>query len=298
MKRALHQAIVFFALLLIVTLVRLPYGSYRESVLPRLRSALTPQGITVDFADISLEPPANMLLQKLNLLVPVNRFPIPINIESANLSLRPLSLLRLHASGDGEVKLYQGTLNYDFIRPVFGSSLETNASLSNLSLSSHPLLGSFGLSGTLEGKFNGLLNQDEFGRLYPDSGTLSLALRNGAFQGGIKIFQLVQIPEIENISLVLQAQLDAASLQLSAVNLDSSLGTFSGKGKVKRVNPSQIGEGKLSGTLHLSELGKKLFGGYLALAAHSALDNPSTNWTVDVVFDRDGRPLATVAPTS
>ena len=171
MKRALHQAIVFFALLLLVTLARMPFGSYRDTLLPKIRSIMTPQGISVDFADLSLEPPVTMLLDKLNVVLPVNHFPVPVAVDKASFSLRPLRLLALQATGEGEAKLYQGTVSYTFSRPVFGGDIITEASLNNLSLSAHPLLGSFGLSGTLEGKFAGSLKQDEFGRLLPDNGT-------------------------------------------------------------------------------------------------------------------------------
>ncbi len=290
MKRALHQAIVFFSLLLIVTIIRLPYGSYRESALPYLRTLASPKGVTLDFADLNLRPPFRVSLDKLNMLLPVDRFPVPVNIESATFNANLFSLLTLGASGAGTVKLYQGTLVYDVDHSLFGNSTSYSASLNDLSLAAHPILGSFGFTGTLEGKFSGKFKRDTVtGRAIPESGEYSLALRNGAFIGGVKLFQLVRIPEVKNLSLVANAKLESGLLTISALNLDSSLGSANGKGQFRVKDNGNLGDGKLNAKIHLTDTGKQNFGGYLALAAQAPIENPSADWKVDAVFDQNGR---------
>ena len=254
--------------------------------------------MTVDFADVVLEFPLTVVLDKLNMLIPVQRFPMLLNVESAHVTLSPLSLLLFRTAGTGEIRLYQGNILFDFTRAFWGKKLETHGTFANLSLAAHPFLGSFGLAGTLEGKFSGISIQDELGNYLPESGDFSLAMRNAALKGGIKLMQLIRIPEIPTASLVVQAAYDSNALNVSSLSFDSSLLSLDGKGRIRRRNLLTLGEGKLTGKLHLTDEGKQILGGYLALAAHTAIDNPAVDWEVEVVFDATGQPLASIHPLS
>jgi hypothetical protein len=293
MKRIIRQASTFLALLLIVTLVRLPYGSYRDRLLPRLRHAAKNASIvSLDAEDISVSFPAELAVKKLGLLFAAGMFPVPVLVDSAVFHPALLPLLGLTADIAGKVQLYNGVIDLSARRGFFSSGGSFELHGRGIELEQHPVLQSLAARGTLSVDAKGSAQADPQVLTDIDSLDLKVNLNHGELSSGLRLFGVVQIPPIKEIEGTLDAQLRKTRAVLSDLNLSCSLGTLKGSGAGNIDRFGLLSGGNASFSISLTAEGQSTIGQYLALAANIPLNGTPlpAHWKIQIDFNGTPRP--------
>ncbi len=297
MHRLVRQAIVFFALLFVVTLLRLPYGSYRTTALPRLRQLLAPMRMSVDLDDVVVGFPASVEATGVKLLVPAGPLPLPVAIDTTSLSLELLPLFWLSERASLQGQLYGGTANGSFSRPVFGSSLNGVLHLDTLRLDMHPLLKTFGVQGKLTAAAT-LATGDSSTLSALDLLDVRINLADAAMETPPTYLSLVKLPPVRDLSAAAHAVLKKNRLAVDELRTDSSLGHAAGSGTFMLDPTGLLASGSATIDLDLTDEGVRAVGGYLALAAGSNVDQPPKAWKVEIGVTGLGRVKVSVHPRS
>lgn len=295
MQRTIRQAIIFLALLLVISLVRIPYGSYKERILPALRKA-TANGplLSIDADDFVVSFPTRLTVEKLSASFRAGPLPLPLYVESMDFSLRLLPLLWLTTALEGDASLYKGKVDVQASRSVFGGKLSFAAVGSGVNLAEYPAFRPFGGAGTLEFNVSGSAAQDPATLAQLDEAKAVVQLHNASLAGTGNWIPLVKLPPISEIEGRIDAQLKASQWTLQTLQLASSLGTVKGNGSGKLAADGNISQGNIKLRIALNEAGKSVIGGYLALASGASVDNPPLNYQVDVQLRLGSKPIAKI----
>ncbi len=281
MQRFVRQASIFFGLLLIVALVRLPYGSYRSSLLPWMKArAGEARILNFDSEDISLSFPAELQITKLSGFIPAGRFPVPLLVDRVSASLRFFQLLRMQTAVDTVIDLYQGKLLLHVSRSLFGGSLHFDLKGSGLQLYAHPMLQGLGLQGKLALDVSADAEQDPIGPADIDQGKASIRLTEGYFPGENPWLSLIKLPAISNIEANARAETKQGKFSVPEITLSSSLLSASGNGRGEFDKLGQIAQSHFDFKLKLSPSGVSSIGGFLALGAGISPEKPASEWTI------------------
>lgn len=303
MNRTLRQALIFFALLLVFTLARMPYDVLFPNFIENLKAAARESRIPLSIGSSDASFPARVELSQVAAQIPLQgaAFSVPIAIDSASLRVHPLSLLILRAVTDLELKGYGGTITGTIGSPFSGGAIDGELRIQNLSIGAHPLSSLIGVTGLLSGTFTGLLSVIDPTQT---DGTIELKISSGTYAGGHTVY-IMKLPPISDISAAISGTVKGFAVRMSTATVRCSLGEASAKGSLELIPANRPGSTglsvlpfknlKLEGTLRLSDEGKKLFGGYLALGAKLPVDRGTTvqSWKFDAV--QDGREIPRVA---
>ena len=296
MQRLIKQASIFFGLLLVVTIARLPYGSYTTTILQRIRPGLAAQKISIDIEAADLSFPLNLAIKRLALVLPAGKIPVPLVIDSLGFNLKLWSLLLLNADVSFDGTLYGGQATGIFNRPLFGGPSSGEVKLESLHLNDHPVLKSLGVSGLTN--ISGRLNTRGDLRSFKDleSANLKLYILEGAFESTSSFLPVGALPPLREINGSADVNLREQRVSVERLKFRTSLGSVEGSGtfEISTLGALVGGGGKLR--IQLNDLGKSSIGGYLALAARTSVDNPAANWAVDIGVENNGRLKAGVRP--
>ncbi len=277
MNPVLKQAIVFLCLLLIVTVVKLPYDLLPDHLENFLIETVRSSGGAMAIKETKLGFPATVTLNEVgaSLAIPTRPpLPIPFVAQKISASLSVLNLLMLRLNSSVLIDAYQGNVSASISKPLFGAISNFNWSAKNLEIGEHPVAAAQGITGAVS--FDGSLKSD-LPALNPASvkeGVLNFSLTNGNYSGGHKI-SIVVLPPISNISTSCSIRLNETNLVVSNCNLTSSITSATVQGSVTRSKADTksfngpFSGGSLTVNLQLSSEGAKSnsLGGYLALAA-------------------------------
>ena len=301
MNRYVKQAIIFLALLLVVTLIRLPYDTYPESIRTTLQELAARERASLSIDDLSLSFPATLSSRGMRFAYPLTGTPLilPLVVDSLELSLQTLSLLALRYSTELNAKLYDGSIESSVSMPIFGSALNAKGEVQHLDLGKHPLAQAFGVSGLLTATFDLEARRRDPAPPTPEAGSLTVSIVDGHYNGGHRI-AIIDLPEIREIGFTAKAQLEPKRVKVTRALLSSSLGKASLTASANRTDAGAITDGNAKISLDLSEVGKKRFAGFLALAAQLPLERGQTisAWDIAVEFAPHRPPTALVTAGS
>ena len=286
MNRYVKQAIVFLALLLVVTLIRLPYDTYPESIRATLQELAARERASLTIDDLTLSFPATLSSRGMRFAYPLAGTPIvlPLVIDSLELSLQTLSLLALRYSGEMSAELYNGLIESSVSMPIFGTAMVAKGEVQHVDLGKHPLAQAFGVSGSLTASFDVAARRRDPAPPTPESGSLTLSIVDGHYNGGHRV-AILDLPEIREIGFTAKAQIEPKRVKLTRALLSSSLGKASVTGSANRTDSGMLTEGSAKISLELSEEGKKRFAGFLALAAQLPLERGQTIAAWDIALE-------------
>ena len=300
MNRYVKQAIIFLALLLIVTVVRLPYDTYPDSIRTMLQEAAAREQVSLAIDDLALNFPATLTSRGVRLAYPLKGTPLilPFVVDSLELSLQTLSLLALRYSTDLNVSLYDGKVEGTLSAPMFGNGVALRGEIQHIDLGKHPLAQAFGVSGMLTAAFELTGQRRDPRPPSTESGTITLSIVDGHYQGGHRI-SLLELPEIRDIGFTAKAEVEPRKFKLTRAMLSTSLGKARLNGSGARSESGLVTEGQAKITLNLSEDGRKRYAGFLALAAKMPLDRGEkiSDWEVDLSFQGNRPPTVLVTAT-
>lgn len=301
MNRYVKQAIIFLALLLLVTLVRLPYDTYPDSIRATLTEAAAREQASLVIDELTLGFPATLSSKGVRLAYPLRGTPLvlPLVVDSLELSLQTLSLLALRYSTDLTASLYDGAVEGSFSVPMFGKGIGLKGEVQHLDLGKHPLAQAFGVTGALTATFDIEARRRDPLPPTPESGTITVSIVDGHYAGGHRI-SLLDLPEIREIGFTAKAQVEQKRLKLTRALLSSSLGKATVTGSANRTDDGLITDGNAKISLELSDDGRKRYAGFLALAAQLPLEKGQTiaAWNIDIEFYPNRPPTALVTAAS
>lgn len=305
MNRLLRQSLVFFGLLLLFTLIRLPYDVLFPTFMDDLKERAKEQRIALVIGESSASFPASVELARIGAQVPLDGplTVIPLAIDTLRIRLHVLPLLILRAVSDIEVNAYGGSITGTVTRRFSTPATETDLRFSGLDLGQHPVSSLIGLTGVFGGTIAGAISPDPTGSAL----SFNVTLQNGTYRGGHQV-AIIRLPEATDIGAALIGELRGTALDLRSVTLRSSIGDVTGKMRADLLLKPRPGMSGLSiipaqnisaaGRIALSDEGRKVFGGYLALAAKLPPDRGSTvaSWLFDVAQDGRELPRVSVRP--
>lgn len=290
MHRLIRQAIVFFGLLFVVTLVRLPYGSYKGRLLPRLREILIPNRIAVDLDDIVLRFPFVAEATAVRLLIPAGPIPVPFEVDSLQITLLLSRLFLLRTDSDLNAVVYGGELTGNISRPLFGSAVRYDLKLEKLHLDAYPLLKLYGVTGLVSIRSAGETTEQPNSIDAVQSADVTVEISGGNLINPPRALGIFPIPPVRDLRATAHAALAKRRLTVDKLQLDSSLGNARGSGNFQLDASGLVASGSGTINLELSDEGVKSVGGFLALAAHlNDVSNPAQRWTVDIGVERIGQ---------
>ncbi|MFN8389570.1 MAG: type II secretion system protein GspN [Bdellovibrionota bacterium] len=286
MKRTVKQATIFLTLLLIVSLARLPYGSYRDRLVPRLKESGKRAGLlSVDASDIVVGFPATLTVSELSAMFAAGRVPLPLFIDSAVVEPYLMPLFGLNGKVHSLIKLYHGTVDVLAERGIFGKGGEVTAQGRNLDLNSYPLFQTIGAHGTLSFDLKAKAAQDVVTLADLDSAELQANITGADLGSGFQLYRIITIPPINQVEAHANAQFRKGRFVLELLDVKSSLGTVKGSGAGNLDAFNRIASGSASFSVSLTPDGTTAVGQYLALAAGMPVDGKiPSSWTVQVEF--------------
>ncbi len=294
MNRVVRQATIFLSLLLVVTLVRLPYGSYRERILPLLKQAKIGQ---VDAQEMNLSFPSTFTVSGLSLLLPAGRIPVPFFVDTIETNFRLLPLLRLAYAMNGRISLYSGHADFQGERGIFSNGGTVSIDAHDININAHPAAKLVGAQGLLSFTLNAEAEKNPVTIADVKSGALRFALTSGEISNAGMFVPLVKLPPVTGLHASGRAELKQGRLWLQESKLDSSLGSAQGSGSVALMPDGRPGAGSLNFRIELSPEGTTTIAPYLALAAQLPVEKPPSNWQVDVTFKQNEKPRAVIRPS-
>jgi type II secretion system protein N len=296
MKRVGIQFCTFLVLLFLLTIVRFPYHDFGVGLFDDLRAELRTHGILLDAEEIDFDFPINVRLSKLSLLLPGGKIPIPLFFDHAELDPKLLALLLLRGELEGSMKAYAGEVSSEVRYALWGKSAEFTLDAKSLQLSQHPLLAANGIAGRVSVQAAGLLvpgvaessrlnqkdNPIEQNVYRLDSGTTSVQLDEGGYQGGYKIQGLIPIPQLKDVRGQLRFSHKNGTADITTLELFSSLGELNAHGSIQTTPEMSVSRMDIKASLALTADGAQAVGAYLALAAGLPVDNPARNWELTI----------------
>lgn len=312
LKRILLHPLFPVALLIVGALSQLRYPSYGGNITVYVQSLARSHGwvLSIDRSEISLLPPA-ITLSTVNGFAPTGQFLLPFSFQQVSLHPRLLPYLWLHAAARGGLEGYGGTIDIDASIQLISQMLTVAISGKKLQLSSFPLLGALGISGTLHSVLQAELKRGKELNIYSIlAGNIDATLEEGNFLGGLTEFAPMPLPQVSHINGRLIAERNKEELTVRDLNITSSLGNFSAKGIVvlsqsidyhgnalEDTLNELIREVQLTGELELSDEGLKTVGGYLALASGNMQNQTSRQWSFSVNKKSRGEVNTVVQPS-
>jgi type II secretion system protein N len=286
----LRQLAVFFILLGIVFLVRLPFGPLGEPALQRIADSARESGVPMQIGGGELEFPSTIHLEQIGALVPLSAFPFPLAIESFRASLNLGPLLTLRSAVPFESALYGGTLKGKVDWPLVASRFSFDAAGEHLDLGRHPAFQAFGLEAIADLRVSFQGDRFAVDRFPIDAGEITFRLSRGVLPGGLKLPPGIPLPAASDIEGEIKGRQAGPKFQLESLELNSSLGSVSGSGSFDLSVSGAVDTADAEFSIQLTEEGRKKVGGYLALAARRPPDSPDRNWSA-ALDKKKGAPL-------
>lgn len=248
--------------------------NWNELVRDRARQV----GILLEAESVELRPVANLRFKNLGTVFPIGRFPFPLQIADGTLSLGVMKLALLKSVIDLDAQAYGGFLSGEIERPFSGNGASLDFTGSKIQLSAHPLGTGFGVSGELSFSSSGAWNDTSVSP-FPNDGKFQIDLKQGSYVGGHKLFGLVALPAVSDLSVSVPGQIKSGRISIPRATLVSSLGTgeLRASGSVPAVGLTPTFSGEYS--LSLNEAGAKIFAGYLQLLAQGKGTPTTRNWS-------------------
>lgn len=296
MNRTTKQALIFFSLLVIYTIIKLPYGSYKEILLPKIRNTLASQKLGIDFSDAVLSFPFSWEFTNVKLFFPIKGIPVQLFSEKATSDLSILSLLGLKPKITNNIQLYGGNFKIDFDYPFFSPESSYQINLDNFSLENIQPIKAYGINGKIGFNGQGKLNKTKIDLLSQENAKLLLTINNGSYLGENLYISALKVPQISDLQLTSAAILNKQKLNINSFELNSNLVKASAKGVLHLASNFKIEYASFNIDLSLSAEGKEKLGGYLALASGNDLKNISSNWNIEIEITGKTKPTIKVEP--
>jgi len=306
MKRIVRQACLFLVLVIIVAIVRFPYDEYSDDIIAAAKNQSQAFGVYLDIEELHISFPGKLDFKNLSVLIPVRPAPVPVLVEQGSLDPSLFALLLLRGVFQGTFSAYDGELESRYTYSFFSGDSALTLRARDLALSAHPLLRTFGIGGTADLELNATLSQQApvegqtpRPRYRLDTANLRLTIDGGRYQGGHKVYGLVELPGVDDVRIVLETEMNQQKVTLNRFELLSSLGSAKGSGTLSVSADNKVKRANLNFSLKLTAEGFNAAGSYLALAARRPLDSAGRQWRIQVSKKaNDKTPTIKVKPVS
>jgi type II secretion system protein N len=289
----MRQIVLFFGLLIILTIIKFPYGNYIEGYVQDALKEARKQNITIDYTDFTFKLPANITLRNLGIVFPTAQLPLPLFIDTFTASYNILPLFILHNSVDIDLTAYSGQVHGEISKGLFSDEVTFDSTIQDVSLIKHPLFGHLGAAGTLDAEVN---LETVLQRTLPKEGSLKIDIKDGSYVGGHTINGLIKLPAVEDLTANVTARIKSLNKADVSLTLSSSVGEVTSQGVITFNTNALVTSFKGNARINLTSIGKQHFGGYLALAAQSNIDNPADSWSMSIDYVPGQNPKVSVKP--
>lgn len=307
MKKILIQSAIFLGLLLLVTLLNLPYDQYAEDLVQSVQRQLRTGGVAVEVEKTDVSFPGEFTLGNVSLLLPTRPLPVPLFIDQIIVSPRILRIFLLQGAVDGNIQAYEGQITASLIYRLLSGNKDLTVRGQTLQLSGHPLFKALGVSGVLNLNAESQISQEKVppgaandlrqAVLLGGASSAHISLEHGEYQGGHKLQGLIELPAAKEISLTVTVEQKKKRIVLNQLELFSSLGSATGSGSIVVTQTGKLQRANLRFSLQLTAEGNTAFGGYLALAARMSPESPPRNWEIQIAKrERYPEPQIIVTP--
>lgn len=296
MNRVVKQGIIFISLVAIVSIIRLPYGSYKNTFLPKLRSKLTSANIGVDFEDARVSFPFNQEISKLKLFFSIKNIPLQVYSESIKSETTLLSLLKLNPHITTNSLVYGGSIQVDMNYPLLSRIVDAKLSTKDFPLESFPLAQGFVVAGKLSLDIESSFDKNNLDLLALEDSKINLQIKDASYLGDDIYMSVFKFPKISNLQLLAKAILNKQKLNITSFELESSLGKSSATGVLHLARNYKIDYASFSISLEFSDEGQEKLAGYLALASSTDIAKAGKNWNIEIELTAGSKPTIKVTP--
>ncbi len=296
MNRTIKQGIIFLGLLGFVSLLRLPYGSYKNKLLPLLQDKLRPSRVHVDLSDIRVGFPFNWEISQLKLFLPIGPIPLQIFVDSATGRLSFFSLFKLNPYFDSETKFYGGTIQSKLTYPLFSNLIHGKLNTIDFPIESLPLLRGLRIAGKLSFNVESDFDKKNLNLLSSENTQINLHLADTVYLGDSLNIIAFPVPKITQLDFTTKATLNKQKLEIPSANLNCNLGQATANGSMRLSRSSHIDYGHFNIKINFSEEGKKALGGFFAAYAGTDVNHPGADWEIEIELTAGSKPTIKIIP--
>lgn len=219
-----------------------------------------------------------------NLKIGIPRKFLFFDVDSIELRPEYMTLFSLSPRVQMNAKLYEGTISalaQYALRKGDGSG---TISVKDLKVSEHPQFAGLGIR---DGNLSADGNDLQFDQNGLRSGALSLTLSN-VEKPQVSTFPLrsfglpldLQLPAFSALNLVVRTSVHRPEVEISEINLQSSLGALHARGKLTLAPNGQPASWLIDGTAELSADGQTALGQYLPLLSGGSIDENTQRFRI------------------
>ncbi|MCB0346543.1 MAG: hypothetical protein KDD66_15600 [Bdellovibrionales bacterium] len=282
MKRTVKRLLIFSALLAVFTFVRFPYETLLEDELAVLKRQAASQGLFFDLEQTSLRFPGKLSFGRFGALFATRNMPVPLVLTDGELELDFLPFILLQTQVSGEAQAYDGTIEAEFTRGIFGGPYSAELHGNSLSLDKHPSLQSLGLSGLADLEIDAAADSGE-----PlESLNAELKLHSAALNYPGQIAGAFKIPSLSNIDADIAVAGEDGRFAIQRCTASTSHGNLSCKGSFSTSPQGALDTAGITIELALNDAGRTEFGPYLALAGGRQNSPTGGAYTINIQAQR------------